>query len=222
MQVIADLFQVHTGHQARLSFGSSGKFTAQIINGAPFEVFLSADAAKPARLLVTDGLAVAGTDFTYALGRLVLWSAQTDYVDAEGKILANGAYRHLAVADPKLAPYGRAAQQVLDALQLTEQLSTRFVQGVFPDLPVCRIEQVPSWALSPWRRIMQDGEINTGSAWVVPTELYEPIRQDAVLLKSGADNEAATALLAFMRSAMQERGILRLHPAASAGWSGRY
>lgn len=199
MEAIAERFQAETGHTAKLSFGASGKFVAQITHGAPFDVFLSADADKPAVLLAQD-LAVAGTDFTYAIGRLALWSLREDYVDGQGEILTNGDFRHLALANPKLAPYGEAAIQVLDKLQLTEQLRERFVQGenisqTWQFVKTANAE-LGFVALS---QITQAGELSEGSAWIVPEDLYQPIRQDAVLLQTGKDNEAARALLKFMQ-----------------------
>lgn len=200
MQKIAELFSAETSHEARLAFGASGKFVAQINHGAPFEVFLSADRSKPARLLEQQ-LAVAGTGFTYALGRLVLWSVRDAYVDAKGKVLTTAAFHHLALAEPKLAPYGEAAIQVLDKLQRTDQLRGRFVQGENISQTWQFVKtgnaELGFVALS---QIMHDGEITEGSAWVIPQNLYQPIRQDAVLLQAGKNNPAALALLDFLRS----------------------
>lgn len=200
MRQIAEMFKVETGHEAKLSFGSSGKLVAQISNGAPFEIFLSADADKPGRLL-EQGLAVEGSAFTYAQGRLALWSAMTDYVDGEGEVLNTGDFRHLALADPKLAPYGEAAMQVLDSLQLTDKLQERFVQGENISQTWQFVKtgnaELGFVALS---QIMANGEVTEGSAWIVPDERYSPVRQDAVLLKAGADNSAAVGLLRFLQS----------------------
>ena len=128
MTEIAAEFEKATGHSAKLSFGSSGKFVSQIENGGPFEVLLSADEKAPQKL-VESGLAVADSQFTYALGRLVLWSAKPGYVDDQGKILTTGGFKHLALADPKLAPYGAAAVEVLKKMGLFEKLQPLFVQG---------------------------------------------------------------------------------------------
>lgn len=128
MEEIATEFKKATGHSADLSFGASGKFVAQIENGAPFQVFLSADEKKPEKL-TESGFAVPGTRLTYALGTLVLWSAKPGYVDDQGKVLADGDYKHLAIADPKLAPYGIAALDVLDHLGLTERTKPLLVLG---------------------------------------------------------------------------------------------
>ncbi|PIE00661.1 MAG: molybdate ABC transporter substrate-binding protein [Thiothrix nivea] len=199
MQKVVELFSAATGHEARLAFGASGKFVAQISNDAPFEVFLSADSSKPAHLL-EQGFAVEGSAFTYALGRLALWSVTTDYVDSEGQVLTSADFRHLALAEPKLAPYGEAALQVLDKLGLTAQLRKRFVLGENISQTWQFIKtgnaELGFVALS---QIMHNGDITEGSAWIVPADLYPPIRQDAVLLQAGKDNAAAHALLDFLR-----------------------
>ena len=121
LRQLAEDFARHSGHTLRVSSGATGKLYAQIVNGAPFEVFLSADSATPERL-EKEGLVVAGSRYTYAVGRLVLWSAQAGVVDAEGKVLEGGAFRHLALANPKTAPYGAAAVEVLKARGLYERL----------------------------------------------------------------------------------------------------
>ncbi len=201
MQEIAAEFEKASGHSANLSFGSSGKFVSQFENGAPFEVFLSADEEKPLKL-EQSGLAEPGTRFTYALGTLVLWSAQAGYVDAEGKVLSNGQFKHLALADPKLAPYGAAAMQLIKAagiedklqplLVLAENISQahQFVSTGNAELGFVALSQV-----------IENGKIASGSGWIVPAERHAPIRQDAVLLKRGAENPAARALLDFLKSA---------------------
>ena len=199
MTEVAALFEKTSGHQAKLSFGSSGKFVAQIRHGAPFDVFLSADQEKPARLLEM-GLAVSGSEFTYAEGRLALWSGQPGYVDAKGEVLQRADYRYLAVANAQLAPYGRAAQEVLTALELSEVLRNRAVFGeniaqTFQFVKTGNAE-LGFIALS---QIIEQGEIGEGSAWVIPADYHTPIKQDAVLLNVGADNAAARAFLAFLR-----------------------
>ena len=200
MEEIATEFKKATGHNAELSFGASGKFVAQIENGAPFQVFLSADEKKPEKL-TKSGFAIVGTQFTYALGKLVLWSAKPSYVDAEGKVLSMGNFKHLAIADPKLAPYGIAALEVLKGMGLTERVQTLLVLGE----NISQTQQFISTgnaelgfiALS---QVIKDGKIGEGSGWVIPSDKYEPIRQDAVLLKTGVDNLAAKALLDFLKS----------------------
>lgn len=199
MTEIAAAFQKATSHEANLSFGSSGKFVAQIDNGAPFEVFLSADQDNAIKLQ-NAGLAAAGSRFTYALGKLVLWSATPGVVDDQGKVLGKGDFKHLALADPKLAPYGAAAVEVLKNLGLDEKLQPLFVLGE----NISQTHQFVSTgnaelgfvALS---QVFENGAITSGSGWIIPTELYAPIRQDAVLLNKGADNPAATALLQFLK-----------------------
>ena len=199
MTEIAEAFEKTTGHSANLSFGSSGKFVAQIENGAPFEVFLSADEKKP-QTLEQSGLAVAGTRFTYALGKLVLWSGRPDFVDAAGGILQRGGFNHLALADPKLAPYGAAAMQVLDKMGLRQRAADMFVQGE----NIAQTHQFVATgnaelgfvALS---QVIDNGKIASGSGWIIPATDYAPIRQDAVLLKTGADNPAAQSLLEFLK-----------------------
>lgn len=200
MQQIAAQFEKDTGHKAALSFGATGKFYAQIVNGAPFELLLAADDETPARL-EKEGQGVGGSHFTYAIGKLVLWSATPDLVDAKGDILKTGNFRHLALANPKTAPYGTAAVEAMTRLGLLASLQPRFVQGE-------NISQTQQFintgnaelgfiALS---QVYKDGKITSGSAWLVPTNFYEPIRQDAVLLAKGKDKAAAGALLAYLKS----------------------
>lgn len=199
MQKIAAAFEADTGHKAELSFGATGKFYAQITNGAPFQILLSADDTTPAKL-EKDGKAVTQTRFTYAIGTLVLWSAQPGYVDAQGQILQTGDFKHLALANPKLAPYGLAATQAMDKLGLTAKLQPRWVQGEniaqTYQFVATGNAQLGFVALS---QVMVDGKIAQGSAWQVPAQLHEPIRQDAALLLPGKDSAAAAALLKYLR-----------------------
>ena len=208
MQRIATEFEKDSGHKAALMSGATGKFYAQISHGAPFEVFLSADDETPARL-ETDGLAVAGSRFTYATGRLVLWSPREGYVDDKGEVLKKGDFRHLAIANPRTAPYGAAALQVLGKLGLQPALTPRFVQGE-------NIAQTHSFVVSgnaelglvALAQVYKDGRLGAGSAWIVPASLHAPIRQDAVLLMKGASNPAAAALLKYLKSD-KARAIIR-------------
>lgn len=201
MTEIAAEFEKTTGHSAKLSFGSSGKFVSQLENGAPFEVLLSADDKGPQKLEQA-GLAVANSHFTYALGKLVLWSATPGYIDDQGKILTTGGFKHLALADPKLAPYGAAAIEVLKGLNLQDKLSPLFVLGE----NIAQTHQFISTgnaelgfvALS---QVIENGKVATGSGWIIPTDRHAPIRQDAVLLTLGAENPAAIALLSYLKSA---------------------
>jgi len=199
-QRIAAEFARQTGHRAALSFGATGRFYAQIGNGAPFEVFLAADEATPARL-EKEGRIVPGSRFTYAVGALALWSASADGVDARGEVLKNGRFRHVAVANPKTAPYGAAAIETLTRLQLLDAIRPKFVQGeniaqTFQFVGTGNAE-LGFVALS---QIMQDGRLTGGSAWIVPGELHAPIRQDAVILARGGGNPAAAAFMDYLKS----------------------
>jgi len=208
MTEIAEAFEKSTGHSAKLSFGSSGKFVSQIDNGAPFEVFMAADAENAIKLQ-NAGLAVADTRFTYALGKLVLWSATPGLVDEQGQILNKGGFTHLALADPKLAPYGAAALDVLKNMGLFEKLQPLFVLGE----NISQTHQFVSTgnaelgflALS---QVIADGKIGSGSGWIVPDDRHAPIRQDAILLSKGVENPAAPALLQFLK-APQAQTIIR-------------
>ena len=199
MQAIAAEFAKDTGHRAVVAFGATGKFYAQIHNGAPFEVLLAADDSTPARL-EREGAGVPGSRFTYAIGRLVLWSAREGYVDDRGEVLRRGEFRHLALANPKTAPYGAAALATLDRLGVAERLQGRLVLGE-------NITQAHQFiatgnaelgfvALS---QVFRDGRISGGSAWIVPDDYHQPIRQDALILARGKDNPAARALVDYLR-----------------------
>jgi molybdate transport system substrate-binding protein len=194
---ISARFEAKTGHKATLSFGSSGQFYTQIANGAPYEVFLSADAERPAKA-EADGLAVAGSRFTYATGRLVLWSKTPGLVDGKGAVLAKGGFEKLAIADPKAAPYGLAAVETMTKLKLYEALKPRIVTGSSITQAFQYVQtgaaELGFVALS--QVIAEQG----GSRWIVPAANHTPIDQQAVLLKTGADNDAAKAFLAFLKS----------------------
>ncbi len=200
MKVIAQAFERDTGHKVILSFGATGQFYAQIKNGAPFAVLLAADDETPARL-EREGVAVTGTRFTYATGKLVLWSKKADLVDDKGEILKTGKFDKLALANPKLAPYGAAALQVLEKLSLTKQLGPKLVEA-------SNIGQTFQFVSSgnaalgfvALSQVFENGKLKEGSGWVVPSNLYSPIKQDAVLLTSGKANLVAQALLHYLRS----------------------
>ena len=200
MKVIAQAFERDTGHKAILSFGATGQFYAQIKNGAPFTVLLAADDETPARL-EREGVAVLGTRFTYATGKVVLWSKKADLVDAKGEILKTGKFDKLALANPKLAPYGAAAMQILEKMNLTKQLGPKLVEA-------SNIGQTFQFVSSgnaalgfvALSQVFENGKLKEGSGWVVPSNLYSPIKQDAVLLTSGKANVAAQALLQYLRS----------------------
>jgi molybdate transport system substrate-binding protein len=202
MTEIAAAFEKKTGHSASLSFGASGKFVAQIENAAPFEVFLAADDKTTAKVL-QDGFAVADTSFTYAIGKLVLWSATAGFVDDKGEVLSKGGFKHIALADPKLAPYGAAAIELLKSKSLLDKLQPLFVQGENINQTYQFVEtanaELGFVALSQVIDA-EKGKIEKGSAWQVPETLYTPIKQNAVLLKKGEGNPAAPALIEFLKS----------------------
>ena len=207
---IGEAFKADTGHVLKISTASTGKFYSQIVGGAPFEVFLAADDETPKRLLA-ENHAVAGTRFTYAIGKLVLWSARPGLVDDQGAVLASDRFRYLAVANPKTAPYGAAAHQVLKARGLAEALAPRLVTGesiaqAYQFVATGNAE-IGFVALS---QVALPGKSATGSMWRVPQDLYTEIRQDAVLLKAGASNPAALALLEFLKGETA-RQIIRNH-----------
>jgi len=199
MRKIAQTFEQETGHKAILSFGSTGNFYAQIRNGAPFQILLAADDETPIKI-EKEGFGVAASRFTYAIGKLVLWSKQPGFVDDRGEILRSGKFQRIAVANPKLAPYGAAALETMTQLGVLQALQPKFVQGenIAQTFQFVATEnaQLGFVALS---QVMTDGRIAQGSAWTVPSSLHAPIRQDALLLVKGKDNPAATALMNFLQ-----------------------
>jgi molybdate transport system substrate-binding protein len=205
---IAVDFEKETGHKAALSFGATGKFYAQIKNGGPFEVLLAADDSTPAKL-EEEGAAVRGSRFTYAIGSLVLWSAKPGLVDDQGEVLKKGDFQHLAIANPKTAAYGVAAMETLKALGLLDAVQPRLVQGE-------NIAQTHQFVVSgnaelgfvALSQVMEDGKLTSGSAWVVPETLHEPIRQDAALLNAGAAKPAAAAWLDYLKGE-KARAVIR-------------
>jgi len=194
---IAAKFEAKTGDKVVLSFGSSGLFYTQIANGAPYEVFLSADSERPTKA-EADGLAVAGTRFTYATGRLVLWSKTPGLVDAKGAVLAKGGFEKLSIADPKAAPYGLAAVETLTKLKLYDALKPKIVTGSSITQAFQYVQtgaaEVGFVALS---QVINE---NGGSRWIVPAANHTPIDQQAVLLKTGADSATAKAFLLYLKS----------------------
>lgn len=199
MQRIAAAFAQDTGHKAVLSFGATGKFYAQIKNGAPFQILLAADQDTPARL-EQENQALAGSRFTYAVGRLVLWSKDAQLVDDKGDVLRKGGFERIAIADPKLAPYGAAAIEVLDKLGLRAALQGKVVQGENIGMAY-QFVSTGNAALGfvALSQVMSEGRIPQGSAWVVPVALHAPLRQDAVALPGSKDNPAAAALMAYLK-----------------------
>lgn len=199
MQKIAAEFEKDTGHKMLVSTGATGAFYAQIKNGAPFEVFLSADDETPAKL-EAEGAGVKGSRFTYAIGKLVLWSSKPGFVDDKGEVLKKGGYAKLSLANPKTAPYGAAGVEVLKKLGVFDAVQPKIVQGenisqAFQFVSTGNAE-LGFVALS---QVWQDGALKSGSAWVVPQADYAPIRQDAILLTNGAGKPAADALLKYLK-----------------------
>jgi molybdate transport system substrate-binding protein len=209
-QKIAAQFEHDTGHTVKLSFGATGKFYAQIVAGAPFAVLLAADQATPGKL-VSEGRAVAATLRTYAIGRLVLWSADPALVDDQGEILRSAKWKHLAVADARLAPYGQAARETLAQLRLADTVQSRlvtaenigqayqFVQSGNAELGFVALGQVQP----------PDGSKVPGSMWLVPDKLYTPIRQDAVVIAASRSGAAATAFVDYLASD-KARSVMKL------------
>ena len=205
MSALVTRFEEQSGHTVLVSSGSTGSHYAQIKNGAPFEAFFAADTERPRRL-EAEGAAISGSRFLYAVGRVALWSARPDYVDAEGKVLEVGGFRHLAIANPELAPYGAAAREVLTARGLWNGLQGRLVMGQ-------DIGQTYSFVQTgnaeigfvAWSQLKQPNGAIAGSYWLVPESLHRPIEQEAVLLR---DVPAARALVEFVKSA-EAREIIR-------------
>lgn len=200
INAIAVMLETSTGHKLRVTLGATGKLYAQIKNGAPFDMLLSADSKTP-ELLEKEGLAQPGSRFTYAIGKLVLWSADAKLVDALGAVLKNPNLGKVAYASPKVAPYGAAAVETIEKLGLTAALSGNMVQGE-------SIGQTYNFAYTgnanmgfvAMSQVLEGGKLKSGSMWVVPQTLYKPILQDAVILKKGANNEAAQALVKLLKS----------------------
>jgi molybdate transport system substrate-binding protein len=207
---LAGQFAQRTGHRLALSSGSTAKLYAQIRNGAPFDAFLSADDETPLRM-EKERLAVAGSRFTYAVGKLVLWSPKPAMVDDQGNVLRARAFNRLAIANPRLAPYGAAAKEAMEKLGVWQGLQEKLVQGENiaqtyqfvssgnADLGFIALSQLPEGSAR-----------GAGSHWLVPAELHAPLRQDAVLLERGASNGAALAFLEYLRSA-PARELIRAH-----------
>ena len=191
---LAPLFKAATGHEVIYSFGASGQLYNQITQAAPFEVFLSADDTRPGQA-VADGFGVEGTVFTYAIGSLALYS--TSLVLADGKaVLEAGDFDKIAIADPATAPYGRAAQEAIAALGLTEAVAPKLVTGE----NISQALQFVESGNAELGFVAASQVVGKSGVWLVPDELYEPIRQDAVLLKTGEANPAATAFIEFLKS----------------------
>lgn len=207
MELIKPAFEKATGHTLTIAYGTVGKFYAQIRNGAPFDVLVSSDQAVPVNL-EKDGLALPETRYTYAIGKLMLWSSKQAVVDDKGEVLKRGDFRHLAIANPKLAVYGAAAMQVMEKMGVKQALESKWVLGE-------NITQAYQFVATgnadlgfvALSQIYKDGKFADGSYWPVPPELYSQIRQDAVLLTRGKGNTAAEALLAYLKGSFAKQVI---------------
>ena len=208
MRKIAQAFEQETGHRAVLSSGSTGGFHVQIRNGAPFQVLVAADASTPLKI-ESEGLGVEGSRFTYAIGTLVLWSAQPGFVDGTGDVLRRGKFERIAIANPKLAPYGVAALETLSRLGVLQRVQPRLVRGE-------NISQAYQFVatgnaelgLVALSQVVADGKMVRGSGWIIPADLHAPIRQDAILLSPGKDHPAAIALMGVLRGD-KARSVIR-------------
>ena len=208
MRKIAQIFEQETGHRAVLSSGSTGGLHVQIRHGAPFQVLVAADASTPLKI-ENEGLGVAGSRFTCAIGRLVLWSLRPGFVDGQGDVLRRGEFERLAIANPKLAPYGVAALETLNRLGVLQRVQPRLVRGE-------NISQTYQFVatgnaelgLVAMSQVVADGKISRGSGWIIPADLHAPIRQDAILLTAGKDHPAAIALMGFLRGD-KARAVIR-------------
>lgn len=199
MKQIAEMFQADTGHTVQASFGATGKFYAQIKNGAPFDVFLAADDTTPTKV-AREGLGVPSSQFTYAIGKLVLWSRKPGFVDDKGRVL-HGRFDKLAIANPRLAPYGVAAQKTLESMGLWNGVKDRIVMGE----SITQAMQFAGtgnadMAFIALSQTSKDGKTIEGSQWVVPKHLYNPIRQDAIVLASVQDKAATEAFMKYLKS----------------------
>jgi molybdate transport system substrate-binding protein len=197
-KTIAEQFQVDTGHTVKLSYGSTGKFYSQIKSGAPFDVLLAADDETP-RKMAKEGLGDAASEFTYAIGKLVLWSKKPGFVDAGGHVLQS-KFDKLAIANPKLAPYGLAAQETLESLGFWAGVQGRIVMGesIGQTLQFADTGNADLAFIALSQTIAKPGP---GSSWVVPKHLYNPIRQDAIILAHPQDKAAAEAFLKYLKGA---------------------
>lgn len=210
MQRLAPLFEQETGHRVLLSAGSTGALYAQIRHGAPFDVLLAADEETPQKI-EQQGWGVAGTRVTYAIGRLVLWSRHPDRVDAHGEVLRRASLERLALANPKLAPYGAAAVETLTRMGVWPNWQSRVVMGE----NIAQTFQFVSSGNAPMgfvalAQVWTQGRIREGSAWIVPADWHRPIRQEAIVLRPGRDNPAAQALMRYLRSD-PARALIRSH-----------
>lgn len=201
MQKIAAAFEQDTGHKAVLSFGTVGKFYAQMKAGGPFEVLVSSDQETP-DALVRDGLAINDVRFAYAVGKLVLWSAAPEVVDGKGEVLRSGAFQHLALANPRLAVYGAAGQAVMKKLGVWETIEPRIVtaENITQAYQFVATGNAELGFVAFSQIVGPDGQVAKGSAWMVPADLYPRLTQDVILLAPGKANPAAKALVVYLQS----------------------
>ena len=207
-RALAEIFARTTGHEAKLSFGATGAFYTQIKNGAPFDILLAADDERPIRL-EKEGDTVPGSRFTYAIGQLVLWSAKPGFVDGEGAVLKGGKFNKIAIANPKLAPYGAAAVETMDKLGLAAALTPKLVTGesigqTYNFIATGNAE-LGFVALA---QVLDGGKLKSGSMWVVPAQYHAPIIQDAVILNRAASNPAAKAWMELLKTP-QSKALIR-------------
>jgi len=197
LRALAEEFELRTGHQVLLITGSTGKLYAQISQGAPYDAFFAADARRP-EILEREGGAIEGSRFTYASGRVVLWSPDSEVVDSSGEVLKRGKFKRLSIANPKLAPYGRAAQQILQKRGIWQSLRTKVVRGenIGQAYQFVRSGSVELGFVA-FSQLKRPTQPISGSYWLVPQQLYQPILQQAVLLKEGV---AANAFMEFVKS----------------------
>ncbi len=190
---LAAMYKTQSGNDITLSFGASGGLYTQITQGAPFEVFLSADDTRPTKA-VEDGFGVEGSVFTYAVGALALYSTSIDLTD--GKAALTGPFEKLAIADPATAPYGQAAVETLTALGIYDAVTPKLVTGE----NITQTLQFVDSGNAELGFVAASQVIGKAHVWIVPAELHQPIKQDAVLLKTGAENPAATGFIDFLKS----------------------
>ena len=210
LQQISAGFKERSGHQIAIISGATGKFYAQIKAGAPFEILLAADVATAAKL-VAEGDAVANTSFTYAIGKLVLWSARENFVADGVDLLKRATFDHIAVANPKLAPYGAAAEQTLKTLGDYEALAAKIVHGenIAQTYQFVATGNAELGLVALSQVIDENGKLKSGSMWIVPQKFYTPLRQNAVLLNKGAERAAAKDFMAYLQSEPARRIIER-------------
>lgn len=208
-EIIAQNFNRETGNDAQTTTGSTGKLYSQITEGAPFDILLSADAATPARL-ETESFAVPGSVFTYAVGKLTLWSADPARIGPDPKLaLTDANLRFLAIANPDLAPYGAAAREVLEGLGVWDSLQSRLVMGQNIGQTFGLVQSGAADAGFVARSGLDAPDADFGgSRWDVPDDLFAPLQQDAALLMAGADNPAAVAFLQYLAGADARATIL--------------